>query len=458
MHSRTETIAAAATPPGPSALGVVRLSGPDSIKIADTLFRTRKSARKPSELPSRTCHVGSIVDSGEIIDSAVICTMKAPLSYTGEDMVELSCHGSMLIISRLLQLCRLAGAAYAEPGEFTKRAFLNGKMDLTQAEAVNSLIRARTEGARKQAISLISGDMSRAIEKIRDMLEETKGLVDADIEWGEEQKIEFIEQNGASVRLKKIICETDRLVEQSYPAESAIEGYRVVICGLPNAGKSSLFNSLLKLSRSITSRIPGTTRDVIESETVIDGCLVRFVDTAGIGLESSKEIDKISAYRSIDAIKSADLAVYVIDGSSGIGKKDYEIRDKLEGVNWIAVVNKTDLKPKIDNNTLKDFCAGKEKVSVSCKRKRGISKLAKYIIKELGAGYAGRLMVSARQKDLLEKLSGSFESAAAEIENGRSELISFELGCALDILGKIDGKVIEENILDRVFENFCIGK
>ncbi len=458
MHSRTETIAAAATPPGSSALGLVRLSGPDSIKIADTIFRTVKSGRKPSELAHRTCHVGAIVDGEEVVDSAVICTMKAPLSYTGEDMVELSCHGSMLIISRLLQLCRSAGAVYAEPGEFTKRAFLNGKMDLTQAEAVNSLIRARTEGARKQAISLISGEMKNTVERIREMVEETKALIDADIEWGEEQNIEFMEKNGAPSRLNKIIRETDRIIEQSYLSESAIEGYRVVICGLPNAGKSSLFNSLLKFSRSITSRIPGTTRDVIESETVIDGYLVRFVDTAGLGLEDAGEIDKMSAYRSIDAIKSADLAAYVIDGSSGITAKDHEARESLEGVKWIPVINKTDLEMQTDRRKIKDFCGGKKAIPVSCVKKKGISKLAKAITEELGAGYEGRLMVSVRQKELLEKLSGSLKSAAAEIKNSRSELVSFELGCALDMLGRIDGKVIEGNMLDRIFERFCIGK
>lgn len=458
MKYENDTIVAIATPIGISALGIVRMSGPNIFFITQRIFFNLSSKKKIKEYNGHTLHYGEIRDNNRLIDEVVIGIMKSPHSYTGEDMIEITCHGNSIILNRILELCIKNGARIAEPGEFTKRAFLNGKMDLSQAESVNQLICSRTEKAAQEALKLLKGSLRNEVEEIKSIIMQVKVNLDVDIEWGETEELDIMDKSSMDSLLKKAQKRTAEILKNTHSQHQLMEGFKVVICGKTNAGKSSLFNCLLNTERSIINRLPGTTRNVIVSETVIDGYLIKFVDTAGIGIESESEIGRIAEFKSKEEIELADIVIYVIDGTTGLEKKDYSIKKLFEEKKcWIPVINKCDL--KIIEDDIEEFCGNTKYYKISCKNKRGIAAVKNAIKKQLKNYETDKIMITNRQKEALKDIVAGVSAARRKLNsNGYYEIISYELQQGLNSLCKIDGSIIDADILKEIFNRFCIGK
>ncbi|MEA3506670.1 MAG: tRNA uridine-5-carboxymethylaminomethyl(34) synthesis GTPase MnmE [Elusimicrobiota bacterium] len=459
VSNLNDTIAALATPFGISALAVIRLTGPEAISITDRLFipsdkRDLKSAQ------TRTIHHGKITDGNNPVDEVMAAVFKSPGTYTGEDIVEVTCHGGGIIISAILDLFSRHGVRPAEPGEFTKRAFLNGKMDLSQAEAVNNLINAGSRRALEGALKVFSGSLREKTEEIKRALFEVKANIDADIEWGDTEELEIIDRSKIIDMLLRARKNIDDILKNSKAYSGIYTGFRVVIAGRPNAGKSSLFNCLLQESRSIVNNIPGTTRDVIESEVVSDGYLIRYVDTAGLGLENPTEVDILSAQKSRQELEAADTVVIVIDKTEGTGNAEESILKLASGKKKIIVLNKADLGKGISDKDLKKFAGRQKIVKTSCRENEGIEELKEVIHRRIDKEMPGHVMVSARQKNSFRNASASVKKVIDLMETAPVfyEVVSWELSEAINYLGRIDGTVIKEDVLDKIFEDFCIGK
>ncbi|MGM0441856.1 MAG: tRNA uridine-5-carboxymethylaminomethyl(34) synthesis GTPase MnmE [Elusimicrobiota bacterium] len=456
------TIVATATPPGISALGIVRLSGPRSLSILEKIFNTPAGNFNSENIQTHTLHYGNIEHSGKIIDEVTVNIFKNPHSYTGEDMVEINCHGNSIILDTVMKLCIVLGAEPARPGEFSKRAFLNGKMDLSQAEAVNSLIHSRSKKSIHKAVKLVKGELKNKIEEIKDRIQYLRSRLNADIEWGDTETADFFETKAERKKLRLIKKDLSALVKNSQYATKILNGFRVVICGRPNAGKSSLFNLLLTKSRSIINKRPGTTRDVIESEVLEKGCLIRYFDTAGIGLETKTQIDMEASDKSKEAIRRADLVVYLIDGETGIKKKDYKIRNLIDNTPWIPVVNKIDRKNNFSSEKLdkfRKFRQNPKAVKISCNTEKNIDKLKEKIIELVSKNDIDGLMVTARQRSALQEAYDKLNNSLSSLETGKyQDMISYDLAEVIDALGKIDGTSVQKGMLDKIFDNFCIGK
>jgi len=450
------TIAAIATPPGIGALGIVRLSGSDAHKTAFKIFRSTGMTR---EYKRNTIHHGYISLSGRSLDEVMMAVMKEPYSYTGEDMIEFTCHGSPFVLGLVLEACLKNGAKPADPGEFTMRAFMNGKMDLSQAESVNMLINASSEKAQQEALKILGGSIRREIEDLKKQTTEIKAHIDADIEWGETERINTMSRKEAGKKLIKLEKRIEEIISGSSDTSKALKGIRIVICGKPNAGKSSLFNSVIKDARSIISRTPGTTRNVIHCDTNMSGFFVVLVDTAGLGLHSRKSIDKIAMYKSKQEIEEADIIIYVMDAKTGIEKIDHSIRRLIKGRNWIPVLNKCDIKSRLNKKIINDFCDGREYIAISCKEKTGIKELENKIEELLKSFESDKIMINYRQKNCLQEAAGSIGRAMdIAAGSGYIEIASHELQNAVRNLGMIDGVAVDEDVLDIIFREFCIGK
>lgn len=455
----SDTIAAIATPPGIGALGIVRMSGKDAINIAQKMFSSLSQDKNVKKYRGYTLHHGQISDKKQIIDEVVMNVMRKPRSYTGENMVEFICHGSSLLLSRVLEVCLKNGAGLAEPGEFTKRGFLNGRMDLSQAESVNQLINAHSRKAQEQALKIIKGSLKEKLKIIKKIITDVKLHIDADIEWGDTEEIRTMDKTKIIDNIDEAEKKIKEILNNSVASRKLMTGFKVAICGKPNAGKSSLFNFMLNNTRSIISRTPGTTRDVIESETVIKGYLVDLVDTAGLGIESKNHIDKIAMYKSKEEIEIADIVIYIIDGKTGIEKRDFMIKKLFKGKKWIPVINKCDLKIKLNEKKLKDFCNGNKYHKISCKKCWGLEEIIESIKNIFQRYETDKIMITHRQKEAFQNVkNGIVDARKVLIENNYTELVSYELQRTLKSLGRIDGSLIEEDILDKIFSEFCIGK
>jgi tRNA modification GTPase len=452
----TDTIAAIATPPGTGALGIIRISGNKALSIAQKIFI---HPGKNKDHKSRTLLHGEILKNNDVIDEVMMAVMRAPNSYTGEDTIEFTCHGNNLIIVKILELCIENGARLAEPGEFTKRRFLSGKIDLSQAESVNRLINAHSENAAKEAIKNIKGNIRENVEKIKESIVQIKMNVDADIEWGDTEEIHTMEVPEIARGISNTENDIKEMLDHSINAKKLMKGIRIVICGKPNAGKSSLFNAILKSSRSITSRVPGTTRDVIESEAVVEGNIINLIDTAGIGLKSKTSIDKIAIKKSREEIEKADLIIYVIDGKSGIERTDHTIKRRFADKEWIPVINKCDIKIALDEDKLKKFCGKRACHPISCKNNTGLYAINNEIKKLLKKNESHKMMITLRQRKALQNAKKAIVNTKEIMEQKfYPELISYELQVALNNLGKIDGTIIQEDMMEKIFNEFCIGK
>ena len=446
-----DTIAAIATPSGVGAISIIRVSGSKAIDVADIIFISKRNLK---EAASHTIHYGRIKDSsGNLIDDVLINIYLAPNSYTGEDSVEISTHGNPLISKRVMEVLLNNGIRMAEAGEFTKRAYLNNKIDLAQAEAVLDIINSRTEASLLGARNQLDGLLSKKVNELRQMLLDTASFVELELDFADED-IELINNSELRNRINKIVIEIKNLLKTYNFGKVLRDGVNVALVGKPNVGKSSLLNYILKESRAIVSHIPGTTRDVIREDVTIDGILFRLYDTAGIRL-SEDAIEKEGVERSRNAIKSADIVLFIEDVFlNGSDEILTEIRDVVKQERILTIVNKIDLN--------RDFNKPAD-VYLSALTGEGIDKLFNKM-KESALGtptYTEKSAVisSLRHFDCLKKANANLDCALSSAEQGLSgEFISVDIRNAVMSLGEIIGEVSSEDVLNNIFSKFCIGK
>jgi tRNA modification GTPase len=456
---REETIAAISTPPGRGGIGVVRLSGPRALEIASSIFQAQ--SRAPTADPNRA-QFGRVVDAaaGEQIDEAILTYFKAPHSYTGEDVVEVSCHGSPVILRRVLELVTARGARIAEPGEFTFRAFLNRRIDLSQAQAVRDVINAQTDYQARVASRQLEGALSGRLKPAKE------GLVEIIVHL--ESAVEFVEDDltveAASVlssKLEAVIEELSRVAASFSFGRVVKEGFNLAIIGRPNVGKSSVFNRLVGADRAIVTPLPGTTRDALSESASISGVPVRLIDTAGIR-ETTDVVETIGITRSRAAIAEADLSLLVMDGSAPLDEDDLRLLKDVPGERRILALNKTDLPARVDQAGLKRM-AGDELIGISALTGQGFERLTATIFRRLagdGARDGDDIMITdARQHAAVRRSLEQLMSARELMLQGElEEIILLRLHGALQSLGEITGETLTEDILGQIFSTFCVGK
>lgn len=455
-----DTIAALSTPPGVGALGVIRLSGPNALVISDRIFR----GKKLSEQPARTAHFGTLNDeSDRVIDEVVATIFRAPMSFTGEDTVEISCHGSPYILHEVLALLVRQGARLARPGEFTQRAFLHGKMDLAQAEAVADLIAASHRSAHEVAMKQMRGGISRRIADLRERLVQFASLIELELDFSEED-VEFADREQLRVLIDEILVSIRSLSESFTLGNALKEGVLTVIAGRPNAGKSTLLNALLEEERAIVSDIPGTTRDTIEEVLNISGIRFRLVDTAGIR-EAQDTIEALGVERTLARIGEAAVLVYVFDVRTMTPEEVAMDMDRLarEGLEVLLVANKMDLNPYLEPSSfiLPGWEAGRV-VPVSARHQMNLALLKERLYGLALAGAhdeADILVSSARHAEALYRAGQALERAREGMDKGLSgDLLAEDIRQALYHLGEITGAVTTDDLLENIFRKFCIGK
>ncbi|MCK5306128.1 MAG: tRNA uridine-5-carboxymethylaminomethyl(34) synthesis GTPase MnmE [Candidatus Omnitrophica bacterium] len=463
----SDTIAAIATPLGVGGLSIVRLSGGEALKVADKLF-VSADKKKPSRFQTHTVHYGRVLyppsksrGGREEIDEALMTVMRSPKSYTREDVVEISCHGGLVPARKILDLVLGLKVRLAEPGEFTKRAFLNGRIDLTQAEAVLDVIQAKTEAGLRVALNHLKGRLSKKIKAMREELIDLLSDAEASIDFSGED-IEVISGSSLSKRLRKNALVLKRLLDTAGRGIILTEGASVVICGKANVGKSSLMNALLKVEKVIVTPQAGTTRDTIEELINIEGVPVRIIDTAGV-LEPADIVEEESILRSKNTVSGADIALFVLDYSRPLSAQDKEIIDHIKDKVVIVVVNKIDLPLKLKTEAIKGFLKGKEVVKISAAEGLNLRKVEKAIIRTLfqgqGACVSGPMLNNLRHKSLIRQAYDNLLNAEKSLKKGLSfEFIALDLKEALDRLGEITGESASGDILDAVFSKFCVGK
>lgn len=455
MHT-DDTIAAISTPAGHGGIGIVRLSGPDAIKLSDRLFRSAKKKRL-KQTPSHRILFGHIADPAtkEVIDEVLVSVMKGPNTYTKEDIVEINCHGGSVPLRRILELVLREGARPAGPGEFTQRAFLNGRIDLAQAEAVLDIINSLTVQGQKTAVEQLRGKLSGKIEAVRQRLIELTAFVEAHIDFPEDD-IEPPSLRTMKSMASNIQKPLEKLIHGSRYGMILRDGLKTAIVGRPNVGKSSLLNALLEHDRAIVTEMPGTTRDVIEEYLNINGLPVKIMDTAGIRTVKNLA-EREGVRRSLRTLENADLVLLVIDGSKALHKGDRELINRSNEDNTILIVNKSDLPQKAEMDDIK-----RTSVRISAKKGTGLIKLKDRIVAMALNGQSecsNALVTNTRHVHALEKSLASINSFIKGVEqNDSPEFLSVELREALDAVGEIIGTTTTDEILDHIFSNFCIGK
>jgi tRNA modification GTPase len=452
-----DAIVALSTPPGESGIAVVRISGSSAARILDAM------APGASLAPSRTLTLVTLNDgSGEPIDEALVAVMRAPASYTGEDMVEISCHGSMQVVSDLVDEIARLGARLATPGEFTKRAFLNGRLDLAQAEAVVDLISAETKLQRKIALEQLGGAISRKVRALEEALLDELALIEASIDFSEEdlparaprETLEAARRARASIAA---------LLESEVAGERLRRGLRVTILGGRNVGKSSLYNALLGEERAIVSPVAGTTRDLLRERIHVGGFTCRLEDTAGIA-ETRCEIEAKGIEIARAAAREADLVLFVVDGSGEIAEETVEEISRIAPDKLLCALNKSDLGLRYSPDEARRRLGARDAIAVSALTHEGLEHLRAWIFEKAVKRAAGdldreRIAVNARQAAALRKADEALARLAAAVEAGaQAEILSVETRCALDALGAITGRSMSEALLDAIFAKFCIGK
>ncbi|MGI6203819.1 MAG: tRNA uridine-5-carboxymethylaminomethyl(34) synthesis GTPase MnmE [Anaerovoracaceae bacterium] len=452
-----DTIAAISTAFGEGGIGIVRMSGENAKQIIDKIFVTS------SEMTDRRLTYGHIKDpdTGETIDEVLAVYMKAPDTYTKEDIVEIDNHGSVVALRKTLALVLRCGARLAEKGEFTKRAFLNGRIDLTQAEAVMDVVSAKTDSSYGTAIGQLEGRLADEIRSLRKRLLDELVDIAVNIDYPDED-IEPVVYKHLIESISSIGDEIRKLIDSSNTGRMIRDGIKIAICGRPNVGKSSLMNALLRESRAIVTEIPGTTRDTIEESLSIRGLPVVLTDTAGIR-ETDDKIERIGIRRAKESIESADLVIFVLDAQTGIVDEDIDIFDNTTAENSLILINKTDLGNEITRGEAEALRPGADIIMTSMKDNTGIDEVEDKIESLV---YGGRLrqgssliITNARQEALLREAAESLDSALTMAEAGEAlDFIDMDLRSAHETLGKITGETVEEDILNEVFSRFCLGK
>ena len=454
------TIAAISTAVSASGIGIIRISGPEVMDIISRIYRSKGGKKKIKEVPTHTIHYGYIYDEEEVVDEVLVMVMRAPKTFTGEDTVEIDCHGGVYAMNRVLETVLKNGAKIAGPGEFTKRAFLNGRLDLSQAEAVMDVIQAKNEYALKSSMSQLKGSVQKTIKEIRDELLYEIAFIESALD-----DPEHISLDGYPQKLQEIVEKEQKSIEEllktSADGKIIREGIKTVIVGKPNAGKSSLLNLLVGENKAIVTDIEGTTRDILEEYITLHGITLKIVDTAGIR-ETEDVVEKIGVTRAREAAKDADLILYVVDSSTSLDENDEEIIELLEGRKAIVLYNKTDLAPAVDQKEL-ERKIGHPVIPVSAKEETGVTQLAD-TIREMF--FSGKIsfndevyITNARHKEALEEALQSLEMVMRSIEDGMPEdFFSIDLMAAYASLGKITGEEVGEDLVNEIFAKFCMGK
>ncbi|MCM2981077.1 tRNA uridine-5-carboxymethylaminomethyl(34) synthesis GTPase MnmE [Niallia circulans] len=458
-----DTIAAISTPMGEGAIAIVRLSGPDSIKIADKLFKSIGN-KKLSEVTTHTIHYGHIMDpaTNEVVEEVMVSLMRGPKTFTKEDVVEINCHGGLASVNRLLQLTTSHGARIAEPGEFTKRAFLNGRIDLSQAEAVMDLIRAKTDRAMNVALGQMEGRLSKLIKHLRQEILETLAQVEVNIDYPEYDDVEEITQQVMLEKSKYIKTEIEKLLQTSQQGKILREGLATVIVGRPNVGKSSLLNSLVQENKAIVTDIPGTTRDVIEEYVNVRGVPLRLLDTAGIR-ETEDIVERIGVEKSRKVLREADLILLVLNYADDLTEEDKNIFKATEGMDFIVIVNKTDLPQKIDLEKVKELAGNRKVITTSLVEENGVDQLEEAISSLFfeGAIEASDMtyVSNSRHISLLNQALNAISDAIVGAETGTPiDIVQIDLTRTWEILGEIIGESVHESLINQLFSQFCLGK
>ena len=450
MYNINETIVALATPPGIGAIGVIRLSGEKAIAITDKIFKGKKLANQPSH----TLHFGKIMNGNTELDEVVVSLYKAPKSYTGEDVVEISGHGSQYILEQIINLCIANGAHMAKAGEFTQRAFLNGKLDLAQAEAVADLIASQSGAAQQAAMHNLRGGFSEELKEMREQLIQFSALIELELDFSQED-VEFADRTQFYKRIDEMQRSAQRLSDSFKLGNVIRNGVSVAIIGKPNAGKSTLLNALLNEERAIVSDIAGTTRDTIEETLNINGVLFRLIDTAGIREHTSDIIESIGVQRSMDTMKRADIVVYLYDVNTTTAE---EIKEQAavfeeERIKYLLVGN------KIDTYTQKIY---EVVIYISAKSKENVQQLKNALFNKVVAGEINTeetIITNARHYSTLQEVLKSLADIKAGLDNHiASDLVALDIRRCLFYLGEITGEVTTEDKLDYIFSKFCIGK
>lgn len=455
-----DTIAAISTATGEAGIGIVRMSGEDSVEIAEKVFR-HIGNKNLTEIKNRMMSYGHIIDENEkVIDEVLIVKMMAPNTYTRENMVEIYTHGGIISVRRVLNLLLDNGARIAEAGEFTKRAFLNGRLDLSQAEAVIDIIKAKTDESFDQSIKQLEGSLTGIITEISDEVTKMMGIIIANIDFPEDD-VEEYQYETLLNDAKKVKENINTLIEGSSRGRLLRDGINTVILGKPNVGKSSLLNAMLRYEKAIVTDIPGTTRDIIEDYVNLDGILLKITDTAGIR-ETEDKVEAIGVSRAVKSIEGADLVIAIFDGSEKFDENDEEILKLLEGKKSIVLVNKADLESKNTDEELKNFFGNRDYMNVSIKK--GTILDIENKIKDMF--FSGDLKAkeefyinNLRHVRALKEAVKFIDSAIEGLETREFlDCIEVDLRGALDELGNITGETTTEDILDKVFSEFCIGK
>lgn len=454
------TIAAISTAMSASGIGIVRISGEDAMNVIARIYRSKNGRKNIKEVKTHTIHYGYIYDGDETVDEVLVMVMRGPKTYTGEDTVEIDCHGGVYAMKRVLETVLKNGAQVAEPGEFTKRAFLSGRLDLSQAEAVMDVIQAKSEVALKSSVQQLKGSVLRAVKEIRGKLLHHIAYIETALDDPEHFDLEGYPQELLEVaeeQKKKV----QKLLSSADDGKMIQEGIRTVILGKPNAGKSSLLNFLVGEDRAIVTEIAGTTRDTLEEYISLHGISLRIIDTAGIR-ETEDVVEKIGVEKARQMAEKADLILYVVDSSQPLDENDQEIMELLRGRKSIVIYNKTDLASAVDMGSLKEK-TGSQVIPVSVVEETGVEELEKAIREMFFQGEISFddevYITNARHKAALEEAEKSLEMVTESIEAGMPEdFFSIDLMGAYEALGRILGESLGEDLVNEIFSKFCVGK
>lgn len=443
------TIAAISTPLGTGAISIIRMSGKDSISIINKIFTKDLSNEK-----SHTIHYGKIIDNNEEIDEVLVNLMRSPKTFTKEDVIEINCHGGLSITNKVLELLLNNGAVLASPGEFTKRAFLNGRIDLIEAQGIMDLIEAKTELARTQAMKELNGNLSNKIDLLREKLIEIISNIEVNIDYPEYEDINKVTNEQIYPKIKELIQEIDNLIASNEDGKIIKEGITIGIIGKPNVGKSSLLNAILEEEKAIVTDIEGTTRDTIEGTTIINGIACNFIDTAGIR-NSDNIVEQIGVNKSKKIIDTCDLVLLVLNNNDIITKEEQELLEQIRNKPHIVIVNKIDLEQKLELN--------EECIKISIKEKKGLEQIKDKIseifnldkIKTQDMTY----LSNARSISLLKKANNLLVFSLTNIENNYPiDIVEIDLKESWNTLGEIIGKTYTDELLNEMFQRFCLGK
>ncbi len=456
-----DTITSISTPMGEGAIGIVRLSGPQAVEIADKLY---KGKHLLNDVPSHTINYGHIIDpeSKEVVEEVMVSVLRAPKTFTREDIIEINCHGGILTINRVLELTMTYGARLAEPGEFTKRAFLNGRIDLSQAEAVMDFVRSKTDRASKVAMNQIEGRLSDLIKKQRQSILEILAQVEVNIDYPEYDDVEDATTEFLLEQSKEIKQEINRLLDTGAQGKIMREGLSTVIVGKPNVGKSSMLNNLIQDNKAIVTEVAGTTRDVLEEYVNVRGVPLRLVDTAGIR-ETEDIVEKIGVERSRKALSQADLILFVLNNNEALTQEDYTLYEVVKNEDVIVIVNKMDLEQNIDINEVKDMIGDTPVIQTSMLKQEGIDEL-EIQIRDLffGGEVQNQDMTyvsNSRHISLLKQARQTIQDAIDAAESGvPMDMVQIDLTRTWEILGEIIGETASDELIDQLFSQFCLGK